>query len=160
MQLLASCAETNPLPNLEVNARKQLNLHIFFQFCWHLLVNNLACILFGFHRYQLIRMNAANFAGSIAHLFDQTYDCNSTHTTRSLRGVNTFTWQPKLDSGSSWCLIQSCTHSLTWQPPQSLATPWLSAAISDASTLLWPFLTTIANETELFMLDMIVDLSL
>ena len=59
--------------------------------------------------------------------------------------MNPFTWWPQLDSGSSWCLIQSHTHSHTWWPPQSLANLWLSVAILDTSTLLWPFFTTICK---------------
>ena len=90
-------------------------------------------------------VNATNFAGFNAHLFEQTYDHNSAHTAGSLRRVNILIWWPQLDSGNSQCLIQSCTHSLTWWPPQSLANPWLSAVISDASTTPWPFFTTICK---------------
>ena len=98
MQPLVSCAKADPLPNLKVNAWKQLNLQIFFQTRWHLLIDDLVSIFLSFSSSHV---NATNFAGFIAHLFEQTYDHNSAHTAGSLRRVNTLIWQPQLDSGNS-----------------------------------------------------------
>ena len=72
MQPLVSCAKGDPLPDLKVNAQKQLNLQIFFNTAGISLLMILWAYFSASVGISSSHVNAADFAGFIAYLFEWT----------------------------------------------------------------------------------------
>ena len=89
--------------------------------------------------------NLANFAGSIAHLFEWTYAWSSTAMSGSESREYTLVCRPCINWGNIFFLIQSLIHTWTWWSPFWCKTPTLCCTFR---CILW-LLAILDNESEM-----------